>query len=292
MWAEHDAVMYKLCAKSWEHTQTPRKGCGCGAGRASVVEDRACADTICTNCSTVLDSTYFADLPYVIRHALQSQYQRQFHFNEQIAQYRNKGPRMPDDLFLLWTMEYSEGVESNVYPSPHKLTKSDIGRVSRSVKLTGDLREKYRSGKYKKNYRENLAMMAERWVQIKSRLINKEVALFTDDWCTQVRYFFHYLQSPFNQLIFNKPPPFGRHNWPSYPLTFVIAGEKLGYPQYAHMFTLNKSKAVLKKNCTIYWMLFRHLGWSPTPTMLKYAEFSSPPPEPAVIVLPAPDSVQ
>lgn len=247
----------------------------CNSNMFSFVEDHAHGDTICVSCGLVVDAQYFPEQSHINR-AISLPYNRSFYLNELLAIFTMREPKIPDDLFLCINLEYCHGCTEGLYPNnASQLTRSDVKQICRSVVVPTDLQIKYKSTRKHCRYLTSLNKYAERYIQIISRLSCANIVAPTSDFVIQARIYFHCLQVPFMTLIYDKPPPYGRHNWPNYNLALVIACEKFGYEKYKKWFMpKGKNRDKLSHYCDIYFMMFRYLHWAPTPTILNYTSFA------------------
>jgi hypothetical protein len=191
-------------------------------------------DSVCMDCGTVLSDTIMdfrdrskdddslysraqSNVPDILqmgrsknpRHAYGS-YDRIFHLNERLAAMRGEGPRIKDDIWKLFEDTYKEARKKGELPSPEKLTKSDIHRLCRLIKVPKELQEKYRSKKYLKKPHADCMRYAEKWIEIRYKLGGKKPPSFSDEDIQIFQKAFKRLLVPFN-IYRHKPGCDGRY---------------------------------------------------------------------------------
>ena len=155
------------------------------------------------------------------------------------------------------------------YPDADKLTRKDVHKICLSVNIAAMSpidQEEFRSIKYKRLIPRNLKKYSERWIQIIECLSGVRIVRPRPDCVQQLRWFFHFLQEPFDRLIAGK----GRKHFMNYNLVFSIGLEFIGYPQYKKYFDLPSGDKCMRKLCLMMEYIFRYNSWPITRLIKKY----------------------
>lgn len=195
------------------------------------------------------------------------------HFNERLAQYFLVEPPMPDELYDMVELEAFEPS----YPNFEDLTKEDIKKICKSIKLPKNIQEKYRSKKFKKKPLINLSRFVEKWLSIKNRLCGSKPN-YPSGWVVdQLRTRFCQLQVPF-EMTRHKPECDGRtykchkvykcrHNLINYNfiiielLKLIIQDDKLVETEFLPCFPQLKSKTKVKQLRIMWDKMMKWIGW-------------------------------
>lgn len=226
--------------------------------------------TVCSGCGFVVDYLVTPELPFMVTRN-PSTYRRVFHNNERLALITQTGPPVPDAAYALIEEEHFQGCVLGKYPPAWDLTSRDISKICGSVVLDKYMQRKFRSRKNKLQVPTNLKKFAERWIEIKSRLVGESIVNVDPECVIQLRRYFVCLQVPFDTLIHNQVICGKlRKNFINYNLVYTCGLEMLGYDYYKEFFPLPKEEK-LKDLCDLIWILFRYLQWPPTSTILAYS---------------------
>lgn len=223
---------------------------------------------VCRDCAHIND--YFFTSVY----GRESTYKRIVHFNERLSQFLLTEPSMPDELFELLE---NEAIDATKYPDWKDLTKEDIKRICKSVKVPPDLQEKYRSKKFKQRPLTNMTRFVEKWLSIKNRLCGW-IPTHPEDWVMEeMRTKFVQLQVPF-EYIRHTPQCDGntykchkvfkcRHNFPNLNFTIVqllkliIKDDKLLEEEFMPLFPQLKTRGKRKNLQKMWDKLIDYVGW-------------------------------
>jgi hypothetical protein len=233
---------------------------------------------VCRSCAHVNDH-YFE-----CHYARRSTYERATHLNERLAQYLLDDPPMADELFELVENEAFEPT----YPTYNSLTKEDIRKICRSIKVPRGLQEQFRSKKFKMKPLVNMTKYVEKWLHIKNRLCGY-TPNYPSGWVIeQLRTKFAQLQVPF-EIIRHKPEcPGGmhkchllykcRHNFINYNFTIIellkliIKDDKVVEEEFLPMFPQLKSPSKRRQLRAMWDKLIDYIGWGKVYTVVTHRQ--------------------
>lgn len=202
-------------------------------------------------------------------------YQRIFHFNERLTQLNISEPGIPLELFNLLVQRYWTKLcyDKENTPLPDQLTKEDIKRLCAETIVPDDLKEKYRSKKFRKNAHHDMRRYAEKWISIRARLGGYTAPSLTDEQLREIRGLFMEAEKAFKVIRHNggcdgknrhchKGPTRCRHNFLNYNYVLVQLLRKMGIadiyiPWLPQLKTTDKLEEL-----NHYWQrMALHMGW-------------------------------
>jgi hypothetical protein len=225
---------------------------------------------VCTACGRVND--YAHDYSGFLQKAMQDSYERISHYNERVAQWFLVDPPVPDEIYEL--------IEDKAFdpdsPAWEDLTKEDFRHICRSIELKDDMKEQFRSKKFKQRRLENLNRYVERWCSLKYRLCGVKPATVDANTLAKLREKFIQLQMPFERIR-HKPDCDGRrkchkhfkcrHNFPNFNFTFIkllkilFEDDKLVEEHFLPVFPQLKTKSKVRQLEEMWSKLMHFVGW-------------------------------